>query len=267
MSSSKDCTYRWSIRIAAWLGLALLVAPTLVVVIASFTDDMTLRFPPRSYSLRWYAELWLASPQILRAARESLLIAGATTLICVILGTLASLAIARSRSRLAAALDALFMSPLILPAMAFGLALLLLFSSMGIALSTWTLVCGHVIICTPFVIRMVGASVQQLDTSLIECSESLGASPGFTLVNVTLPLIKRGIMAGSLVAFLSSFDHVPVSLMLADPRSETLPIHLWTILENNLDVRVASVCGVIVGVTLMLALAFDRATGARRLPQ
>ncbi|MGE0241781.1 MAG: ABC transporter permease [Parvibaculaceae bacterium] len=264
MNKLGDWTYDWLIRFAAWLCLVLLVAPTVVVVIASFTDDMTLRFPPREYSVRWYEELWTASPQILRAAKESFLVAAATTLICIVCGTLASLAIARSRSRLAAALDAVFMSPLILPTMAFGLALLLLFSSMGVALSTWTLVAGHVIICTPFVIRMVGASVQQLDGSLLECSASLGASSGFTLIHVTLPLIKRGILAGGLVAFLSSFDHVPVSLMLADPRSETLPIHLWIILETNLDVRVASVCGVIVGATLALALVFDRTISVRR---
>jgi putative spermidine/putrescine transport system permease protein len=162
------------------------------------------------------------------------------------------------------ALDAFFMSPLILPTMAFGLALLLMFSTMGVRLSSWTLVAGHVIIATPFVIRMVSAAVQQLNPSLLDCSASLGASARFTFLHVTLPLIKRGMIAGGLIAFLASFDHVPVSLMLADPRSETLPIHLWTILESNLDVRVASVCGVIVGFTLGLTLLFDRMLGVRR---
>ena len=85
---------------------------------------------------------------------------------------------------------------MILPTMAFGLALLLMFASMGITLSTWTLVTGHIVICTPYVIRMVSAAVQQLNPSLLECSASLGARPLFTFFNVTLPLIRRGIIAG-----------------------------------------------------------------------
>jgi putative spermidine/putrescine transport system permease protein len=109
---------------------------------------------------------------------------------------------------------------------------------------------------------MVGASLQQLNMTLLECSASLGASAPLTFFSVTLPLIKRGVIAGGLIAFLSSFDHVPVSLMLADPRSETLPIHLWTILETNLDVRVAAVCGVIVFFTLVIAVLFDRMAGS-----
>jgi putative spermidine/putrescine transport system permease protein len=264
MRELSNATHRWTIRVITWAALILLVAPTLVVVIASLTDELSLRFPPRSYSIRWYTELWFDSPEIIRTATESLNIAIVAALTCIALGTLASLAIARSSAPAARILDAYFMSPMILPSMAFGLALLLMFSSLGVNLSTWTLIAGHVIICTPYVIRMVSAAVQQLSQSLLDCSASLGASPLFTFFHVTLPLIKRAMIAGGLVAFLTSFDHVPVSLMLADPRSETLPIHLWTILETNLDVRVASVCGVIVALTLAVAVLFDRTLGVRR---
>lgn len=266
MRDSASASYRWTIGALGWSAAILLTAPTVIVVIASLTGEQSLRFPPRSYSFRWYAELWSESPDILRVARESVKVALVTTLICAVLGTVASNVIARSKSRWAAALDAFFMSPMVLPTMAFGLALLLMFASMGVNLSSLTLVAGHVIICTPYVIRMVSASVQQVNQSLLECSESLGAGRTFTFLNVTLPLIKRGIIAGALVAFLTSFDHVPVSLMLADPRSETLPIHLWTILEGSLDVRVASVCGVIVAMTMGIAIIFDRALGIARSP-
>ncbi len=264
MRRLKELSYRLVIDGIAIFALVLLTAPTLVVLIASFTNEWTLRFPPASYSVRWYVELWTDSPEIMRAVRESLVVATFTTALCVGLGTLAAIAIARSRAPWALALDAFFMSPMVLPTMAFGLALLLMFSALGVNLSTWTLVAGHVVICTPYVIRMVSAAVQQLNQSLLECSASLGASSVFTLFHVTLPLIKRGIIAGAVVAFLTSFDHVPVSLMLADPRSETLPIHLWTILETNLDVRVASVCGVIVALTLAVAIMFERTLGIRR---
>jgi putative spermidine/putrescine transport system permease protein len=263
MDRLNDVSFVAAIRAVAWICIILLTVPTIVVVVASFTAQTTLQFPPSEFSIRWYAELWNSSPQIWRAAKESLSIAAATALICVTCGTLAAVAIARSRTKIASILDGIFMSPLVLPAMAFGLAMLLMFSALGISLSSWTLVAGHVIIATPYVIRLVGAAFQQLNPSLVEASISLGASSNFTFFNVTLPLIKRGVVGGGLIAFLTSFDHVPVSLMLADPRSETLPIHLWTILENNLDVRVASVCGVIVGVTLAVAVLFQQPTRPR----
>ena len=258
MARFADLSFRLLMGTATLLALAFLMAPTVVVLVTSFTDGNTLGFPPENYSLRWYRELAFHSPQLLAAARESLVVALWTTAICVVLGTAGAYAIVRSPSRLAAALDAVFMSPMVLPSMAFGLALLLVLSVAGVTLGTWTLVAGHTVICTPFVLRMVSASVQQLDATLLQASTGLGASGWFTFRHVTFPLIRRGVVSGAFIAFLTSFDHVPVSLMLADPRSETLPIHLWTLLENNLDVRVAAVCGVLVAVTSLVAFAFER---------
>jgi putative spermidine/putrescine transport system permease protein len=253
-----DAAFGTGIRAASLVTVLLLLAPTAVVVVASFTGSGTLQFPPPSWSLRWYEALFTSSDQLLAAARTSFVVAALSTLVCTVLGTLAACAIARSRSRWAVALDAVFMSPMVLPAMAFGLALLLVLSLAGVTLGTWTLVVGHSIVCTPFVIRMVSASAQQVDPALLDASEALGASEAFTFARVTLPLVARGVAAGAFVSFLSSFDHVPVSLMLADPRSETLPIHLWTILESNLDVRVASVCGIVVAATILIAFSFER---------
>jgi putative spermidine/putrescine transport system permease protein len=252
-----DVSFRTLMGAATVFALLFLMAPTVVVLVTSFTNGNTLSFPPENYSLRWYRALAFNSPQLLSAASESLVVALWTTVICVVLGTAGAYAIVRSPSRLAAVLDAIFMSPMVLPSMAFGLALLLVLSVAGVTLSTWTLVAGHTVICTPFVLRMVSASVQELDATLLQASTGLGASGWFTFQHVTFPLIRRGIVAGAFIAFLTSFDHVPVSLMLADPRSETLPIHLWTLLENNLDVRVAAVCGVLVAVTTLVVVAFE----------
>ena len=207
----------------AGFGMLLLLAPTLVVVIISFTGGITLKFPPLSWSTRWYGEL-LNSREIIDPALTSLKVAALATVLSAVLGGAAALGIARSQLKMARVLDALFMSPMVLPAMAFGLSLLLVFNMLGIRLSVATLVLGHTIICVPFVIRMVGASVQQLNPVLITCSLSLGASHWYTFRRITLPLIRRGIIASCFVAFLSSFDNVPVSLFLADARTEVLPI-------------------------------------------
>ncbi|MDQ2082907.1 ABC transporter permease [Xanthobacteraceae bacterium Astr-EGSB] len=258
-----DIIYSALVIGGAGITMLLLLAPTVVVVVISFTGAATLRFPPPSWSLRWYAEL-VNSPEIIGPAITSLKVAVLATIASGVLGTAAALGIARSRLRLARLLDAVFMSPMVLPAMAFGLSLLLVFNLVGVRLSLATLVLGHTIVCVPYVIRMVGASVQQLDPALVNCSLSLGASRFYTFRRITLPLIRRGIVASSFVAFLSSFDNVPVSLFLADARTEVLPIKLWAILEGSLDVRVAAVSGVLVIVTLTILVAAEWLGGFSR---
>jgi putative spermidine/putrescine transport system permease protein len=255
-----DAAYSVVVWAIASFAMVLLLAPTLVVVLTSFTGEQTLKFPPASWSLRWYAEL-LSSDELIETAWNSMKVAFIATFACATLGTAAALGIARSTSAWARLLDSLFMSPMVLPAMAFGLALLIVFSVLSVRLSIWTLIVGHIVICTPFVIRMVSAAVQQLNPLLDDCSHSLGASRIYTLRRITLPLISRGIFAGSFVAFLSSFDHVPVSLFLSDARTEMLPIKLWQILEASLDVRVAAVSGVIVLITFIGLILAERLFG------
>ena len=242
------------------IALVFLIAPTFIVLITSFTASQSLKFPPEHFSLRWYAALWDAD-QMQRAAWNSLVIAFWTTLISVVLGTAASLAIAHSRSKLVRAADVLFMSPLLLPALAFGFAALIFINKLGFTPSILFLVLGHVIVCVPFVLRTTLAALSQLDPALLEASESLGGSSWMTFRRVTLPLISSGVGAGAFLSFMASFDNVPVSLFLADERTEVLPIHLWQQIETNLDVRTAAASGLIVIGTLLLMLAAEKFAG------
>jgi putative spermidine/putrescine transport system permease protein len=230
------------------------------VLITSFTASQSLRFPPGGLSLRWYAAL-LDADQMQRAAWNSLVVALWTTVISVVCGTAAALAIAHSRLRLVRAADVLFMSPLLLPALAFGFAALIFINRLGFTPNIPFLVLGHVIVCVPFVLRTTLAALSQLDPALFEASESLGAGRALTFRRVTLPLISGGIAAGAFLAFMASFDNVPVSLFLADERTEMLPIHLWQQIDTNLDVRTASASGVIVIVTLALMVLVEKFAG------
>jgi putative spermidine/putrescine transport system permease protein len=199
-----------------------------------------------------------------RAAWTSLIVAFWTTLLSSILGTAAALALARMKSAMARGFDLLFMSPLLLPALAFGFAALVFIYQLGIRPSIPFLILGHVIVCVPFVLRTTLAALTQLDPALGDASLSLGAGGWMTFRRVTLPLIARGVGAGAFLAFMASFDNVPVSLFLADERTEVLPIHLWQQIETNLDVRTAAVSGVIVIATLMLMLTAERFAGLTR---
>lgn len=241
-------------------AMVFLVAPTIIVLITSLTPSESLKFPPPGLSLRWYYAL-LDADQMQRAAWNSLIISFWTTLICVVLGTAASIGLARSKSKWMRAADLLFMSPLLLPALAFGFAALVYINKLGFAPSIPLLVLGHVIVCVPFVLRTTIASLSQLDPALLDASDSLGAGTWMTFRRVTLPLIAPGMGSGAFLAFMASFDNVPVSLFLADERTEVLPIHLWQQIDTNLDVRTAAASGVIVIFTLVLMLIAERFAG------
>jgi putative spermidine/putrescine transport system permease protein len=265
--SLSTLVFRSSIGMLAALTLILLIIPTLVVVVVSLTNGFSLKFPPPGYSLRWYSEL-LQAEQLHFAAWNSLKVATATAVLSIGFGVSASLAIARSPTRMARVLDSMFMSPLVLPALAFGFAALMTFSAVGLGVSTTTLVIGHTAVCVPYVIRTTTASLAQMDPALLESSASLGASRWYGFRRITFPLIRPGVLAGGFLAFMSSFDNVPVSLFLRDARTDMLPIRMWQDLEGKLDVTIAAMSGVIIVFTLIMMIVMERATGlSQRLRQ
>ncbi len=260
-------SFRVLIWTVSWLAILLLVAPTVVVLVVSFTNGYSLKFPPPGYSTRWYTAL-LDAWQLHFAAWNSLKVAFLTTVLSVVLGVAGALGIARSASATARVLDSLFMSPLVLPALAFGFAALMTFSMVGFQVSATTLVIGHTVVCVPYVIRTSIAALAQLDPSLLESSASLGASRLMTFRRITLPIIRPGVLAGGFIAFMSSFDNVPVSLFLRDARTDMLPIRMWQDLEGRLDVTIAAMSGVIIVLTLIMMLVMERAVGlSQRLRQ
>lgn len=261
--SLDSLSFKLTMGLLATLSILLLLAPTLVVLIVSFTNGYSLKFPPPGYSLRWYAAL-LDAWQLHFAAWNSFKVAVFTTLLAVLLGVAAALGIARSPAVKARVLDSLFMSPLVLPALAFGLSALMFFTLIGLPVSPLTLVIGHTVVCVPYVVRTTVAALAQLEPTLLESAASLGASRWYAFRTVTLPLIRPGILAGGFIAFMSSFDNVPVSLFLRDARTDMLPIRMWQDLEGKLDVTIAAVSGVIIVTTLALLLLMERLAGISR---
>ncbi|MEI2415173.1 ABC transporter permease subunit [Orrella sp. JC864] len=265
-SSVSDLSYHLAMNGVAALALLILIGPVVVVLLTSLTDSQTLRFPPPGLSLDWYRRLFdpAVSGPIHRAAANSLTVAAWSACAAAALGGMAALALARSASRKARALDAFFMSPLILPGIAFGLAALVFFSWLGLRPSLMLMTIGHAVMIVPFVLRTTSASLLQLDASLLECSASLGAGRLHTFRRITLPIVFPGLAAGTFMAFMASIDNVPISLFLSSPRSDMLPIRMWGMMESTLDVRVAAVSGVLIVGVLLLMLLMERLTGLTR---
>ncbi|CAN7642558.1 ABC transporter permease subunit [Bradyrhizobium sp. LjRoot220] len=259
---------RWSYALViggfGGIAMVLLALPTVIVLIASFTSAATLRFPPPGFSLQWYHALFFASPEITAATLVSLKVAAAATFAGTVLATAAALAITASKAGWARAADTMLMSPLLLPSLALGLGLLLTFNLMNVGVSLMTLIVGHTVICFPFVLRTTLASLAQIEPVLEECSRSLGAGEWFTFSRVIFPLARGGIAAGAFIAFMASFDNVAISLFLADAHSEVLPVRLWDLIENLLDVRAAAASGVLIAATVGLLILMERLTGLSR---
>ena len=261
---AKDLSYSVVIGLLAGLGFLILIGPVVIVLLTSFTQGRSIRFPPSGLSLQWYQLLFdsVRSSQIHRAALNSLEVAVVAMVGATVLATLASVALARRSWTWVRALDTFFMSPLILPMLAFGLAALMYFTFMGFRPSLALIAIGHVVVVAPLALRTTSASMSQLDPALLESSASLGASWLYTFRRVTLPVIAPGIAAGAFLAF--SLDNVPISLFLAGPRSDMLPIRMWGMMESTLDVRVAAVSGVLIATVLVLMLVMERVVGLTR---
>jgi putative spermidine/putrescine transport system permease protein len=235
------------------LVLAALVLPLAVLVLFSFSADSSFAFPPSGVSLRWFAYL-AGRHELLAAALVSLEIALVASIAAVTLGVLASLALVRERVPGKALVEGVLMSPLTLPGIITGVAFLQFVSLIGFRSSFWRLVLAHVAICTPYAIRSVGASLYGLDPALEEASHVLGAGPWRTFRRILLPLMRPGITAAFIFAFITSFDNVVVSLFLISGETVTLPIRILTYVEWQFDPSIAAISTILTLFTTALVL-------------
>jgi putative spermidine/putrescine transport system permease protein len=233
--------------------------------VLSFDDRSFLgSFPPPGFSLRWY-RAFLENPTYVEGLVTSLQLALVSTAIATAAGAAAAIALADPRLRLRGLLEALFLSPKFVPSVVVGFALLVATASAGIFDPFTRLVMGHVVITIPFTLRAALASMVGLRRSLLEAAMSLGATAPRAIWDVAVPLARTGVVAGAVMAFVLSFDEVAVSLFLADAFTQTLPIALVAEMRANLNLTIAAVSTVFLGLTLAVLLLLDRLVGLDRI--
>jgi putative spermidine/putrescine transport system permease protein len=243
------------------LTFAFLLAPILIVVLAAFNAGEYLTFPPQGFSLRWF-ENFFASRSFMRALSYSLRLALAVTLVATVLGTLASLYVVRHAHRVRDFLRVLFVSPLAFPSILTGIALLIYFYALGVGTRGGiALFVGHVLVCMPFVFISVSAVLVRFDAALEEASRSLGAGTFTTFRRVTLPLIKGGVVSGAVLAFITSFDQFPISLLLKGVGTTPLPIQLFDYLRFSFDPTAAAASTVSVLIAVLAVIMTERLVG------
>ncbi|GAA2433015.1 ABC transporter permease [Actinomadura vinacea] len=238
------------VLVGAWL-----VVPTLVVIPISFSGQDTFAFPPSSWSLRHYVSFF-TEPSWLTSLLVSLQLALIVTAIATVLGTMAAFALARTRFPGKGAIDGLFLAPLIVPGIVVAVAMYAAFLGWGLIGTPTGFIIAHTVLALPFVTVNVTAALTGFDGTLEKASASLGATPWTTFRSVTFPLIRPGIMAGALFAFVTSFDEVVVSLFIQSPNLQTLPVRMFTSVTNEVDPTIAAASSVVLVVsTSLLGLA------------
>lgn len=245
------------------LVCAFTVAPVVVVVIESFTATNYIAFPPPALSFKWYAEI-LNRPEFLLSARVSLIVAVSTSLIATAIGTMTALAL-RTGFAGSALLRTLFMAPLSLPGLIFGLALLQFLAGLSLPRNMATLVAAHVIITVPFCIRFIGVALLAIGPDVELAAQSLGAGPMRTFRYTTLPLIRSGIAASVVFSFILSFDEVAATLFLASPSAMTLPVRVFVYIDQDYDPLVTSVSAILVFIAVAALALMARTVGLGRL--
>ena len=236
---------------AVALILLFLIAPSLLVVPLSFSDDRYLTFPPSGWSTRWY-EAYLGAREWREATVVSLLAAALTMLVSTVLGTLAAYGLNALGARLSRAGYLLFTLPLIIPGILVAIGIFLLFAKAGLNNTLFGIVLAHSVMALPLVVITVAAGLRGYDMSQEMVARSLGASRPWAFLTVTLPQIRISIASAALLAFITSLDEVVISLFIAGGDNTTLTKRMFNALRDELDPTIAAISTLLIALSVTL---------------
>lgn len=252
------------IFIALYISLIVIyiVAPNIIVLVMSFNREKYFLFPPTHWSIKWFQRAF-SIPSWRRAFFNSLALAFITAFTSTALGIITGLALHRGRFRVREALSSFFLSPLLMPQLLLGIALMFFLGNLGLIGSLAPLFIGHVLVTFPFVLRLILAALPTVSVNVEEAAYTLGANEITTIIKVTLPMIRSTVLSGWMFAFILSFDNLMISLFLATVRVNTLPVKILETLEWELDPTVAAVSSIFMVMTFGIMLILDRTVGLR----
>lgn len=237
----------WSI-----FALFLLLAPVLIVIPMSFSASNELEFPPRSFSLQWYARLF-ADPLWIEALRTSLILAVTSSLLALVTGSLAAYALVRNSVVWRKAISASFIGPMVVPPVVLAVAAYLVYARLGLLGTMPGLVLAHTALSLPFVVMIVSNAVASFDERIEQAAISLGASRATVLTRVVAPALTPHLLVSWLFAFAVSFDEVVITFFIAGIHT-TIPKKMFITLRNEIDPTITAVSALLIAVTVLLGM-------------
>lgn len=241
-----------------------LLTPLLVTVAASFGSSAVFTLPPPDWSTRWYERLW-SSRGLTESLGTSLQIAALSTAISLVLGTLCAIALVRGTFRGRDAIATFLVSPLMLPGIVIGIAMLQGFKAMGLRAAWPSLLVAHVVITLPYVLRTVHGALSLFDFSMLDAARTLGCSYAQALRRVLVPVLAPAFLTSGMFAFLASMDNYPVSIFFTDAWTKTLPIQMLQLVEERPDPTIAAISTGLILLAIVALIIGDRLVGLRRL--
>ncbi|MBK1842079.1 ABC transporter permease [Azospirillum sp. YIM B02556] len=251
------------IDIAAWLVVLFIIGPLIVIMGGSFTETPYVTFPPVGFTLHWYSML-IHQHDFMESFGFSVLLAVLCSLGAMLLGVPAVVGLHRFGFIGSSLFRSFLMSPLVLPTIVTGVALLQFYHLAHVDSSLAGLLVAHVLITVPYVIRTVGAGLTGLDPALEEAATSLGAGQLRTLLRVTLPAIMPSIMAALIFVFITSFDQTTVSLFLSGVDLMPLPVRIYRYIDFAVDPMIASISTLLILFAFGLIVLLQKLLGVER---
>ena len=254
---------KWALRVFAFLVAVWLIAPVLIMIPLAFTAQQSFKFPPESYSTRWFSNL-VNDPTWRDALTTTVTVALVVVLISVVLGTACAIGLDRGTVPGKGIARSVIIAPQIVPVVISGVGIYIVALEAHQIGTTLGFVLAHVGLAMPFVVIAVSVSLSNFDRRLELAAASLGASPLTTFFKVTLPMITPGVLGGAAFAFITSLDEVVVSLFLSNPFKRTVPVKMFqTVQDIDPTIAAASVL-ILAATTTLLLLAFIANQTSRR---
>ena len=230
------------------------VAPTLVVMLGSFNAAAYQPFPPPGLTWQWYQNV-LNHPEFGTAAVLSLELAISSSIMAVVIGTMAAYSLVRRRPAATGAINALLLSPIVMPRMVLGVGLFILFAQLNIYGTFWSIMLAHAVMALPFTFALAATALIGLDPTLEEAAQDLGATRFKAFRLVVLPLIRVPVVIGAVIAFIGSMDQFESTIFLTLPGNNTLPIEMFDYSLIAQDPTIAALSTIIIIVSLLLVIA------------
>lgn len=242
------------------LILFLLIVPSLIVIPMSFSESQYLEFPPKSFSLRWY-ENYFFSWKVengfndwMAATWTSIKVAILTILVATPIGTMAAYGLINSNSRLRSILFPIMISPMMVPVILVAIGLFYFFVQFKMVNSISGLVLGHSLVAMPLVLIIILSALKNYDMNQEKVARSLGATRLRAFMEITLPQIKFSIISAALIAFLTSFDEIIISLFVSGGDNSTITRSMFLALRDQIDPTIAAISTILIIISSGLLL-------------
>lgn len=255
-TSRLERVWYYTLRVFCILVLLYLVLPVMAIIPISFSSDTMLSYPMPGLSLRWYHEFFNAIMWTL-SMKNSFIIAGATTVLATVLGSLAALGLTMTKFPFKGLITGIMIMPLVVPIVITAVGIYFFFAWARLTSTHVGMILAHTALASPFVVITVTATLQGFNRNQIHAAASLGASPATVFFKITLPQILPGVISGALFAFVTSFDEVVVALFIAGAEQYTLPRQMFAGIREKYNPTIAAVATMMIVISVLLLISVE----------